>query len=64
MVHQEKIMSKDEWGIVSRTIDYVLSQSIGKKIKENPAIVAIRGEPPKKDKKQKKEPPAEQLRLF
>lgn len=57
-------MSTEEWSTVSRTIDYILNQKPAKVIKESPAVIAIRGEPPKKEKKQKKEQPVEQLRLF
>jgi hypothetical protein len=53
-------MSQEEWERVSRTIDFILKQPTG-------GAVAIKGEPPKKQRKPKKpkqEPPAEQLRMF
>ena len=53
-------MSQEEWAKVSRTIDFIMKQPTG-------AAVAIKGEPPKKQRKAKKrkiEPPAEQLRMF
>ena len=50
-------MTTEDWETVSRTLDYILSQT-----KENPAITGVRGELPAKEKKpKKKEPPAEQL---
>ncbi len=58
-------MSTDDWGQVSRLIDYVMQQPSGKLIKESPAIYGIRGEPEKPKRKPKtKEQPPEQLRLF
>ncbi len=60
-------MSEEQWKAVSRTLDFILAQPISKPIKESPGITAIRGEPPKKErkpKKQKNEPPAKQLRMF
>ncbi len=59
-------MSTDEWGQVSRLIDYVLAQQPAKPIKESPGATAVRGEPPKPQRKPKKskEQPSEQLRLF
>ena len=59
-------MSIDDWGQISRLIDFVMAQPGGKPIKESPAIYSIKGEPekpPRKPKKGKEQPP-EQLRLF
>jgi hypothetical protein len=63
---RRKAVSKDEWQAVSRTIDFIMAQPTGKPIKESPGVTAIRGEPPKPQRKPKKqkEQPAEQLRLF
>ncbi len=57
----------DQWGRISRTLDFILKQQPTTTIKESPAGYGIKGEPeqPKrKPKKQKQEQPAEQLRLF
>ena len=53
-------MSQDEWERVSRTIDFIMQQPTG-------GAVAVKGEPPKKQRKPKKpvlEQQPEQLRLF
>jgi hypothetical protein len=60
-------MSAEQWNQVSRTLDFIMTQPTGKPIKENPAIYGIKGEPEKKTRKPKKEkeqPPAQQLRMF
>jgi len=60
MQYQEESMSQDEWERVSRTIDFIMQQPTG-------GAVAVKGEPPKKQRKPKKpvlEQQPEQLRLF
>ena len=60
-------MSAEQWQQISHVLDYILAQPTGKPIKESPAGYDIKREPeqPKrKPKKQTKEQPAEQLRLF
>jgi len=52
-------LSLEQWSRVSRVLDYIASHK-----KESGGAVAIRGEPPKKEKKPKKEEPGTQLRLF
>jgi hypothetical protein len=58
-------MSTDEWKAVSRTLDFIMAQP-PKPIKESPGVTAVRGEPPKPQRKPKKskEQPPEQLRMF
>lgn len=63
----EQELCFDQWGRITRTLDFILKQQPTKTIKESPANYGIRGEPeqPKsKPRKQKKEQPAEQVRLF
>ncbi len=63
----EQELSFEQWGRISRTLDFILKQQPTKTIKESPASYGIQGEPEqlkRKPKKQKKEQPAEQLRLF
>ena len=53
-------MSSEQWNQVSRVIDFIMQQPNG-------GAVAVKGEPPKKQRKPKKpkqKPPAEQLRMF
>jgi len=60
-------MSNEQWQQVSHVLDFILAQPTSKPIKESSASYGIRGEPEqqkRKPKKQKKEQPAEQLRLF
>jgi hypothetical protein len=56
-------MSTDDWKAVSRTLDFIMAQQ---PVKESPGVTAVRGEPPKPQRKPRKpkEQPAEQLRLF
>ncbi len=63
----ERELCFDQWGRISRTLDFILKQQPTKTIKESPAGYGIKGEPeqPKrKPKKEKQQPAAEQLRLF
>jgi hypothetical protein len=57
----------EKWKRISKTLDYILSQQTENPTKESPASYSIRGEPerPKRNpRKEKKGPPAEQLRMF
>lgn len=62
----EQELCFDQWGRISRTLDFILKQQPTKTIKESPAVYGIRGEAekPQRKPKKKKEQPAEQLRLF
>jgi hypothetical protein len=59
-------MSTEQWNQASHVLDYIMSQPTGKPIKESPGATAVRGEPPKPQRKPKRkaEQPPEQLRLF
>ena len=47
-------MSTEQWTRISRTLDFIMSQQSTKVIKESPGATAVRGDPPKPQRKPKK----------
>lgn len=62
----EQELCFDQWGRISRTLDFILKQEPTKVIKESPGSFGVRGEPYKPARKPRKgkEQPVEQLKLF
>jgi hypothetical protein len=60
-------VTSEQWNQTSHVLDYIMAQPTGKQIRESPGVASIRGEveqPKRKPKKDKKEVPAQQLRMF